>query len=80
MGGVQGMKLKQRKNPTDLFCRYCLQQVILLENVPFKPYKCERCIWRYSRTEVLTFNEMIGKKFERVKQRNLNQLKRDMRP
>lgn len=74
------MRLKQREKPTDLFCRYCLQQTVLLDHVPIKPYLCELCVWRYSRPEILTFDEMIESKFKKVKNKNLNQLKRDMRP
>ena len=82
MGGHQGSttKLKKRERPTDLFCKGCLQQVILLEHVPVRPYFCEFCVKRYERPQVLIFDEMIEAKFERVKRKNINILKGDMRP
>ncbi|KKM65664.1 hypothetical protein LCGC14_1442520 [marine sediment metagenome] len=70
-------RVKGRKKPTDLFCADCLEEVTI---VALFEYFCEGCIRRYKRAQVLTFNEMIEAKFERVKHRNLNQLKRDMRP
>ena len=74
-----GMKLRRREKPTDLFCKNCLEEVDILEPTS-NTYSCDNCVRRYSRSQVLTFNEMIEAKFERVKHRNLNQLKRDMRP
>ena len=85
MAGVQGMsskKLKHRTKPTDLYCKSCLEETLSLKDsdCPNRLYFCEHCRRKYTRTQVLTFDEMINAKFERVKHRNLRQLKRDMRP
>ena len=68
-----GMKLKQRTQPTDLFCKGCLEQVVSLEisalqdsDYPSKLFLCERCKRKYMRSQVLTFDEMTKAKFERV--------------
>ena len=81
------MKLKQRTQPTDLYCRNCLEQVVSLEisalqdsDYPSKPFLCENCKRKWMRAQVLTFDEMTEAKFEQVKQRNINILKGDMRP
>lgn len=88
MDGHQGsMNVKQREKPTDLFCWNCLEQVVSLEvsrlqdsDYPGKLFFCESCKRKWMRSQVLTFDEMINAKFKQVKHRNLNQLKRDMRP
>ena len=69
-----GMKLKQRAKPTDLFCKSCLEQVVLLFTIT-ELYLCESCVRSYARSAVLTFDEMIEAKFERVKRKNINILK-----
>ena len=74
------MELKQRRKPTDLFCENCLIELIALGNLEKKYLFCENCNKSVPRTRALTFADMIRIKFERVKHRNLNQLKRDMRP
>ena len=83
MSGYQGTisrrKQKNKKKPTGLFCKGCLEQVILLPTLS-TGFECENCVRKYVRNQVLTFDEMISVKFARVKYRNLNQLKRDMRP
>lgn len=70
------MKPKQRTNPTDLYCRNCLEQVISLEisalqnsDYPIKPFLCERCKRKWMRSQVLIFDEMTRVKFERAKHR-----------
>jgi len=73
------MKFKQRSKPTDLFCKGCLEQVVLLD-VSVILYQCESCAGRYMKSQVLTFDEMTEAKFERVRRRNINILKGDMRP
>ena len=82
MAGAQGIKLKHRKKPTDLFCLGCLEETVTLKDSEHVNilYFCESCRISYTRGQVLTFDEMTKVKFERVKHRNLNQLKRDMRP
>jgi len=70
------MVIKQRPKPSGLFCESCLEEV----TVPSYLYFCEPCGRKLTRERVLTFDEMISAKFKRVKHRNLNQLKRDMRP
>ena len=69
-----GMKLKQRTQPTDLFCWSCLEQVVSLEisrlqdsDFPSKLFLCEHCKRKYMRSQVLTFDEMTSTKFERAK-------------
>ena len=87
MGGHQGStpKLRKRAKPTDLYCRDCLEQVVFLEisersHYSDLPYFCESCRRRWMRSQVLIFDEMTEAKFERVRQRNINILKGDMRP
>ena len=79
MVGAQGMsnkKSKQRRKPTDLYCKFCLEEIIFLEisersHYLDKLYQCERCKRRYSRRyprpQVLTFDEMTRAKFEKLK-------------
>ena len=69
MSRPTGMKFKQREKPTDLFCKGCLEQVVLLD-VLTKPYLCENCVRKYTRSQVLTFDEMTNAKFERAKYRD----------
>ena len=83
MGGIQGVsRMKKKTKPTDLFCRNCLEETTTPKDSDYsdKLYCCEHCKNGWTRSQVLTFDEMIEAKFERVKHRNLNQLKRDMRP
>ena len=70
-----GMKLKQRAKPTDLYCKVCLGELITLGDLEKKYLRCEHCNSSRTRSQALTFNEMIEAKFERVKQRNINILK-----
>ncbi len=76
------MKLKQRTKPTDLYCKVCLEETVPPKNFDYLNilYLCEHCKRTYARSRILTFDEMTEAKFNRVKHRNLNQLKRDMRP
>ena len=74
MVGAQGMKSKQRAQPTDLYCRNCLEQVVSLEifalqdsDYPYKPFLCEHCKRKWMRVQVLTFDEMTKVKFARAK-------------
>ena len=74
MVGVQGMKLKQRTKPTDLFCWSCLEQVVSLvisrlqdSDYPGKLFLCESCKRKWMRSQVLTFDEMTKEKFYRAK-------------
>jgi hydrogenase maturation factor HypF (carbamoyltransferase family) len=75
MGGAQGTSprsKKKRKKPTDLFCKSCLEEIVFLEvskrsYYPDRLYQCERCKRRYTRSQVLTFDETTRAKFERTK-------------
>ena len=80
MAGAQGIKLKHKKKPTDLFCRNCLEELVMLGDLEKKYLFCENCERSVPRIQALSFDEMTKVKFERVKHKNLNQLKRDMRP
>ncbi len=64
-----GMKLKQRAKPTDLFCKSCLEQVVLLFTIT-ELYLCESCVRSYARSAVLTFDEMTKVKFARAKHKS----------
>ena len=78
------MTIKPKPKPTDLFCEDCLEEVTILQilnpSVEQTIYRCKLCQGKFTREKVLTFDEMTEAKFERVKHRNLNQLKKDMRP
>jgi hypothetical protein len=88
MGGVQGMsnkKSKQRRKPTDLYCKFCLEEIVFLEisersYYPDRPYRCERCKRRYSRPQVSTFDEMIRVKFERAKHKPQSKEEKKLNP
>ena len=64
-----GMKLRRREKPTDLFCKDCLEEVDILEPTS-STYSCDNCVRRYSRSQVLTFNEMTKVKFARAKHKS----------
>ena len=76
------MRLKQRTKPTDLYCEVCLEETVPPKNFDYLNilYLCEHCKRTYARSRILTFDEMTEAKFERVRRRNINILKGDMRP
>ncbi len=76
------MSRRKRIKPTDLYCLNCLEETLSLKDSEHleRLFYCESCRGKWKREQVLTFDEMTEAKFERVKNKNLNQLKRDMRP
>ena len=72
MGKGTGMKLKERREPTDLYCFSCLEETVSLKNSdhPSRLYRCESCVTTYTRGQVLTFDEMTKVKFIRTKHKS----------
>jgi len=60
------MTIKPKPKPTDLFCGNCLEEVGILESTN-NTYFCGSCSRRYTRPEVLTFDEMTSTKFKWAK-------------
>ena len=67
--GPRGMKYRITPAETDLFCPYCLSQVVLLLRIPTETFLCERCKKRTIRRNILSFDKMISEKYLRYKVR-----------